>query len=79
MKKRHRVIDPRKAGAAAGGDPGWYAGIVLEAPYPPPEKCCGKCQLPCYSVDDSGVCGPCRVKGYEKPEVPEGGVVAGTL
>jgi hypothetical protein len=51
-RKRHRVIDPAKARAAAGG--GFYS------PTPVPEKCCGKCQQPRYSVDDSGTCGYCR-------------------
>lgn len=62
MKKRHRVIDPRKARAAAQGGLLNYA-----APYPPPEKTCTTCQLPRYSIDNSGVCGPCRIKWYEKP------------
>lgn len=61
-KKRHRVIDPRKARAAAMGGLLNYA-----APYPPPEKTCTKCQLPRYSIDNSGVCGPCRIKRYENP------------
>lgn len=74
IRKRHRVIDPRKARAAAMG------GMLNHAaPYPSPEKCCGKCQLPRYSVDASGVCDPCRVTKHEKPGVAEGGVVDGTL
>jgi hypothetical protein len=54
--KRRRTIDPAKAAAAAGGDPGWYRSI----PVPAPEKCCGKCQQPRDSVDDRGTCGYCR-------------------
>ena len=60
-KKRHRVIDPAKARAATQGGLLNYA-----APYPPPEKTCSKCELPRYTVDASGVCGPCRIKRYEK-------------
>jgi hypothetical protein len=56
-KKRHRVIDPRKARAAAQGGLLNYA-----APYPAPEKTCAVCQLPRYSVDGTAICGPCRVK-----------------
>ena len=59
MKKRHRTIDPAKARAATGGGLSNYA-----EPYPPPEKTCTACQLPRYSIDDSGVCGPCRIKKY---------------
>jgi hypothetical protein len=59
MKKRHRTINPAKARAAALGGLLNYGG-----PYTPPEKICTACQLPRYSVDNSGVCGPCRVKRF---------------
>lgn len=40
MGKRRRTIDPAKAAAAAGGDPGWYRSI----PVPVHEcYCCGRC------------------------------------
>lgn len=41
-KKRHRTIDPAKARAAVGGDPGWYAG--MSEPEATRKECsnCGK-------------------------------------
>lgn len=67
-KKRHRTIDPQKARAAAKGGLLNYA-----APYPPPEKTCAACQLPRYSIDASGMCGPCRLSRYDhkKPGVSD--------
>ena len=32
-----------------------------------------RCELPRYSIDNSGVCGPCRIKKYAvKPEAFNG-------
>jgi hypothetical protein len=68
LKKRHKVIDPRKARAATQGGLLNYA-----APYPSPEKTCAACQLPRYSVNATGICGPCRVKMFAvKPGVSDG-------
>ena len=66
MKKRHRVPDLRKARLAAGGGIGFYS-------LPPaPEKCCGECQQPRHSVDDSGMCGYCRAAAKAKrPQAEE--------
>ncbi len=63
-RKRHRVINPAKAHAAAAGGIGFYS------PSPGSAKCCGKCQQPRYSVDDTGTCGYCRAieKAKRAPE-----------
>jgi hypothetical protein len=62
MKKRHRVIDPKKARLAAMGGLVNYTGQYI-----PAEKRCTMCELMRYSVDRTGLCGPCRTGKYDKP------------
>lgn len=62
-RKRHRVIDPAKARLATGGGIAAYQ-------YPVQGKRCSVCEQSRYSVDATGVCGPCRVGKYDhKPGV----------
>lgn len=65
MKKRHRRIDPARARLATGGGIAAYQ-------YPVQGKRCSVCEQDRYSVDTTGVCGPCRVKGYERPGASNG-------
>ena len=58
-KKRHKFIDPMKARAAAQGG-------LLNYSYPQSEKRCAMCDQLRYSVDATGVCGPCRVDKYDR-------------
>ena len=62
-KKRHRTIDPQKARAAAQG------GLVE---YIPTDKICSMCDKPRYSVDRTGMCGPCRVGKYDNAPMKAG-------
>jgi hypothetical protein len=59
-KKRHRTIDPRKAAAAAGGDPGWYRSV------PVPKRgfhYCGRCHVESAAVPGPGeTCLVCKLK-----------------
>ena len=50
-RKRHCVIDPAKARAAAGG------GLAFIPPTPLPRKYCGRCEQPRCTVNDADVCG----------------------
>jgi hypothetical protein len=58
--RRRRTIDPAKAAAAAGGDPGWYAGI------PTPARAyhrCGVCDAESATVPGPGeACLVCKLK-----------------
>jgi len=56
-RKRHRVIDPAKARAAAGGDPGWYRNIIPTTEDP-------GAAIP--AAKDSGACP--RSDGEETPD-----------
>ncbi|MCL5883800.1 MAG: hypothetical protein M1377_00330 [Deltaproteobacteria bacterium] len=70
MKKRRRRIDPAKAARAAGGDPGWYAGI------PTPERtfyCCGRCSTESATVHRPGEpCLKCRLQERTVPKASTG-------
>jgi hypothetical protein len=58
MKKRHRTIDPSKAAAAAGGDPGWYR----EIPVVDNRPTCTKCGTRAALLGLNGECLRCRLK-----------------
>jgi hypothetical protein len=64
-KRRYKFIDPQRARLATGG------GITLH-PYTVQGKRCAVCEQERYSVDATGICGPCRVGKYDqkKPGVP---------
>lgn len=63
--KRRRTIDPAKAAAAAGGDPGWYRSI----PVPAHEHFyCGRCGTRSETVPGPGeLCLKCRLQERTKP------------
>ena len=59
--KRRRTIDPRRAAASAGGDPGWYRSIpVVEN-----RAACSKCGTPSTLIGLDGVCLRCRLERRE--------------
>jgi hypothetical protein len=57
-RKRHRTIDPAKAAAAAGGDPGWYRSIPVVDNRPT----CTKCGTRTALLGLDGECLKCRLQ-----------------
>jgi len=55
---RRKRIDPRKAAASAGGDPGWYRSI----PVVDTRVTCAKCGTPSTLIGAGGECLRCRIE-----------------